>query len=249
MNEGQNGHGEPFDPDLPRQEYREETEFREETERREPGPETLDREAFDFALLAAAFDLAARSGWSRLSLVEAAREARLPVETVRARYPFKALLLLRLGRLADESALRDEETGESPRARLFDLMMRRFDIFQDYREGLRAVLHALPYDPPLAALLAGATLDSVRWLADAAGLDGAGIGGVLRVNALAAVWAHALRAWEKDDSPDLGKTMAALESALDRAERFGVLKPSPRRRMEEAMGRTGVPDHGLELES
>ncbi|EHH67807.1 hypothetical protein [Gluconobacter morbifer] len=209
----------------------------------------MDREAFDLALLQSALTLAGDRGWHRFSLVEAARDAGLPVEKVRALYPVKPLLLLLLGRLADESALRDDGNGGTLREYLFDLMMRRFDIFQEYREGLRAVLHALPYDPPLAALLTGATLDSMRWLAEAAGVDCAGLGGIWRVNALAAVWGHAFRAWEKDESSDLSSTMAALDSALGRAERLGILKPSPRRKMDEAMANTGLPDHDLELES
>lgn len=208
----------------------------------------LDREAFDIALLQSALSLAGSDGWHRFSLVDAAREAGLPVDAVRSRYPVKALLMLRLGRLADESALRDEGNGGTLREYLFDLMMRRFDIFEEYRTGVRAVLHAVPYDPALAALLAGATVDSMRWLADAAGMDCSGLGGIWRINALTAVWGHALRAWEKDESQDLGSTMAALDQALNRAERLGILKASARRKMDEAMRTTGLPDHELELE-
>lgn len=213
------------------------------------GPPDMAQEAFDAALLQSALSLAASEGWHRFSLVDAAREAGVPVETVRKRYPVKALLLLQLGRLADASALRDDGDGGTLREYLFDLIMRRFDIFQEYREGVRAVLQAVPYDPALAAFLAGTTLDSMKWLAEAAGIDCTGFGGVCRINALAAVWAHAMRAWEKDESPDLAATMAALDGALDRAERYGILKPSARRKMDEALNNTGLPDHDLELES
>jgi hypothetical protein len=37
---------------------------------------------------------------------------------------------------------------------------------------------------------------------------------------LAGVWLATIRAWARDDSPDMGSTMAALDSALDRAERI-----------------------------
>ncbi|MBS1062943.1 TetR family transcriptional regulator [Gluconobacter wancherniae] len=210
-------------------------------------PET-DSDALDIAFLQSSFTLAARDGWSRFSLVEAAKNAGLPLEVVRTHYPLKSMLLLRLGRLADESALRDDGAG-TLREHLFDLLMRRLDVFQDYREGLRAVMHAVPYDPALGAILTGATLDSIRWVADAAGLDCTGLGGVWRINALGAVWGHALRAWEKDESPDLGSTMAALDTALNKAERFGVLKASARRKLEDATRSSGLPDHELELES
>jgi hypothetical protein len=37
---------------------------------------------------------------------------------------------------------------------------------------------------------------------------------------LTGVWLATIRAWARDDSPDMGATMAALDSALDRAERI-----------------------------
>ncbi|QDH17994.1 TetR family transcriptional regulator [Swingsia samuiensis] len=209
----------------------------------------LDKDAFDIALLQAAMNLASLEGWHHFSMVEAAKEAGLPIDAVRSRYPLKSLLLLRLGKMADESALRDEGQGSSLREHLFDLIMRRFDLFQEYREGIRSVLHTLPRDPALTAFLAGATLDSMRWIADAAGIDCSGLGGICRINGLAAIWGTALRAWEKDESQDLGITMAALEKSLEKAERYGVLKPSSRRKMQDAISHTGTPNHNLELES
>lgn len=197
---------------------------------------------FDAALLEAAMALVAEQGWARLSLVEAAREAGLPLAQVRAFYPCKAKLLLRLNRLADEAALEDESSGGTVRERLFDRFMRRFDVFQEYRDGLCAVMRALPFDPALAALLGAATLDSLRWMADSAGLDRNGLTGIARLQALLAVWTHALRAWEKDATPDLTETMNALDAALARAERFGFLKTTQRQPTPDQED-GGLPDH------
>ncbi|GBQ90264.1 TetR family transcriptional regulator [Asaia krungthepensis] len=209
----------------------------------------IDREEFDLALLEAGFGLAAEKGWQRFSLVEAAQRAGLPIDEVRARFPFRHSFLFRLGRLADESAFRDDGLSGSVRERVFDLFMRRFDVFQQYREGIRAVLQALPTDPALTLLLSAATMDTMRWMAEVAGVECSGFGGMIRLNALAGVWGFALRAWEKDESADLSQTMAALDQALDKAERYGALKPSSGRLMEEAESRTGIADHPLELET
>lgn len=43
--------------------------------------------------------------------------------------------------------------------------------------------------------------------------------------------------------------MAALDTALNKAERFGILKASARRKLEDATRSSGLPDHELELES
>ncbi|GAN52837.1 TetR family transcriptional regulator [Tanticharoenia sakaeratensis] len=211
--------------------------------------ETHDHEDFDSTLLRAAMDQAANRGWRRLSLVDAARDAGLPPDAVRARFPMKTALLLRLGRMADESALRDDGSAGTLRERLFDLLMRRFDVLQHYREGVRAVLHALPYDPGLTAFLGLATLDTMRWMAEAAGVNTDGLGGIVRINALVGVWTHTLRAWERDDSPDLSATMAALDQALDRAERFGFLKASDHAASIDMPAHAGLADLPLEPEA
>ena len=53
---------------------------------------------------------------------------------------------------------------------------------------------------------------------EAAGIPTRGIHGELRVKGLVAVWLWTLRAWRADDSEDLAATMAALDTALRRAE-------------------------------
>ncbi|GBQ90986.1 TetR family transcriptional regulator [Acetobacter nitrogenifigens DSM 23921 = NBRC 105050] len=184
----------------------------------------MENDHFDSALLAAAMSLAASQGWRNFTLTDVARHADFDMGDVRARFPFKSSMLLLLGTLADRSSLVDDGSVASPREALFDRLMRRFDVFQQYREGVLAVLHALPYDPALATLLGGATLNSMRWISDASGVNTRGLEGLVRIHGVTAVWAYTLRAWEKDDSEDLGGTMAALELALDRAERLGLFR-------------------------
>ncbi len=183
--------------------------------------------AFDEAVLASAFAEIAASGWSGFRLADAARAASLPLAEVRRRFPRREIVLLRLGQFADEAALADAEQAElaggplsSPRDRLFDMLMRRIDVFQQHRMGVLALLDSLPTDPPTALLLADATRASLRWLGEAAGLKLGGVGGLLRVGALSAVWLAALIAWRRDESVDLAGTMAALDRAIDRLARF-----------------------------
>ena len=173
---------------------------------------------FDTALLGAAFALAAELGWREVSVAEAARRASLPLEEARTRFPVKGALLLRFGVLADQAALKSSLAEGSVRERLFDLLMSRFDVLQQHRAGVLALLDALPFDPGTALLLAGATGRSMAWMLEAAGRPASGLTGMLRVDGLTAVWLWTVRAWRQDESADLSTTMAALDRALDRAE-------------------------------
>ncbi len=201
----------------------------------------MDDEAFDRALIAAAFAQAAESGWRHVTLAGAARAAGLPLARARERFPGRAALLLRFGRIADQAALAEVSGEGSVRDRLFDLLMRRIDVLQAHRAGVLALLHALPYEPPTAMLLACATRRSLRWLAPAAGVVLVGLRGELKLRGLLAVWVWTLRAWERDESADLSATMAALDTALGRAEQAvdwlrgrPASAPSPERQPESA---------------
>jgi ubiquinone biosynthesis protein COQ9 len=174
---------------------------------------------FDTALVTAAFRLAGEEGWRNVNVAKAARAAGLSLAEARGRFPSRAAILLRFGRLADQAALLDAPDEGPVRDRLFDLLMRRFDVLQTHRAGVKALLRALPTEPPTALLLACATKRSMRWMLQGAGVTATGAHGLLQVRGLMAVWLWAVRAWERDDSDDLSGTMAAVDTALQRAER------------------------------
>lgn len=178
----------------------------------------MDDEAFDQALITAAFTQAAEQGWRRLTIAAAARAAGLDLPRARARFPGRTTLLIRFGRIADQAVLADGPGEGTVRDRLFDMIMRRIDVFQAHRAGVMALFRALPCEPPLALLLACATRRSMRWLLQAADVDTTGLRGELTVRGLVAVWLWTLRAWERDTSTDLSATMAALDAALRRAD-------------------------------
>jgi AcrR family transcriptional regulator len=174
---------------------------------------------FDTALVTAALRLAGEDGWRKVNVAAAARAADLSLPEARARFPSRAAILLRFGRLADQAALQDAASEGPVRDRLFDLLMRRLDVLQAHRDGVKALLRALPCDPPTALLLACATKRSMRWMLQAAGVTATGPRGEVQVRGLLAVWLWAVRAWERDTSEDLSGTMAAVDTALGRAER------------------------------
>jgi AcrR family transcriptional regulator len=179
---------------------------------------SMDDAEFDRALIAAAFQIAADRGWHSVSVAAAARAANLPLAQARERFPGRAAMLLRFGRAADHAALSEAPAEGGVRDRLFGLLMRRIDALQAHRAGVLALLRALPVEPPTALLLALETRRSMRWMLEAAGVPTHRLGGELRIKGLVAVWLWTIRAWRADDSEDLSATMAALDTALQRAE-------------------------------
>ncbi len=204
----------------------------------------MDDTEFDTRLISAAFAQAADTGWPGLSIVEAARKAGLPLDRARMRFPGPGAVLRRFGVLADAAALAEVAGEASPRDRIFDLLMRRFDVLQQHRDGMVALLRVLPLNPLLSLALGGATLRSMAWMLETAGMSAAGLRGLVRAEALVGVWLYTLRAWKDDESADLSGTMAALDKALDQADRlFGWLASKTDAQADDGMeGVIDLPD-------
>lgn len=181
----------------------------------------MDDAEFDRSLIASAFGLAGERGWDAVSVAEAARRGGLALAQARERFPSRAAILIKFGRMADQGALADPPKEGTVRDRLFYLLMQRIDALQANRPGMLALLRALPSHPKTTVLLGCATRRSMRWMLDAAGVSVRGLRGELRVRGLVAVWLWTIRAWQGDETTDLSQTMAALDVALSRAEQFG----------------------------
>ena len=72
----------------------------------------------------------------------------------------------------------------------------------------------------LALALGPALQRSMAAMLQAAGLSSEGFPGALRKNGLLAIHTAVSRTFDGDESTDLSKTMAALDSRLKRAERW-----------------------------
>jgi AcrR family transcriptional regulator len=115
-----------------------------------------------------------------------------------------------------------EMAEESPRERLFDVLMRRLDLLATHKEAVRSLLRSVRRDPPLALALNTMAVRSQQWMLTAAGIGASGPKGMLRAQGLALLFANVLRSWIDDDD-DNTRTLAALDQAVPRGQRFAGL--------------------------
>jgi len=114
----------------------------------------------------------------------------------------------------------DDMAEESPRERLFDVLMRRLDAMAPHKEAVRSLLRSVRRNPPLALALNGLAVRSQQWMLAAANIDSSGPRGMLRAQGLAFMFAQVLQVWVDDDDPGLARTMAALDRGLGRGARW-----------------------------
>jgi len=172
-------------------------------------------------ILDATLALAEREGWRKASLGAIAGEAGMPLRQLYGEFRSRAAILSGLMARTDAGVLTETpaaEADESPRDRLFDVLMRRFDALKAQRAALKVIARELGSDPPTALCSAPAFLRSMTWMLEAAGLSSAGIRGRFRVRVLAVLYLCVLRVFVGDNSEDLAKTMAALDRRLRQAE-------------------------------
>lgn len=180
----------------------------------------------------AALARAAAGGWRSASFAAVAADADVSLVDAYTAFPTRldllAGLLARTDRRVLEGGPADPE--DSPRDRLFDIVMRRFDALASVRDGVVAIIQAMPGDPLMAMQLAPSFAASMAWMLEAAGLATTGVAGSLRVKGLAVVYLATLRTWLDDDSIDMAKTMAALDRNLQRADQLARRLPLRSRR-------------------
>lgn len=197
------------------------------TNGRKPAGKTAAAPTTEDRILDATLAVAARDGWRAASLARIAAAAELDLAALYAQFPSKPALLAGLLRRIDRAVLAGDapDAAEgSPRDRLFDVVMRRFDALQPWRAGLLAIARD-GVDPLSGLALAGPFARSMAWMLEAAGIPSGGLAGRMRAVGLAVVYARVFRAWLEDDSADLGKTMAALDRGLALAERWASALP------------------------
>ncbi|MGA3307423.1 MAG: TetR/AcrR family transcriptional regulator [Xanthobacteraceae bacterium] len=109
---------------------------------------------------------------------------------------------------------------EPARERLFDVLMRRLEALAPYREAVRSLLRSARRNPPLAVALNGLAVRSQQWMLTAAGINASGPRGMIRAQGLVMLFGSVLRTWTHDEDPGQARTMAALDRALARGQRF-----------------------------
>jgi len=168
----------------------------------------------------AAMRLAADLGWRSVTLSAVAEECGVPLMELYAIYPSRTAILAAFARRIDAAVLQGggSDGEESARDRLFDVMMRRYDAMTPYRAAIQAIAADAPRDPLALLCLCGQAQRSMAWMLEAANIPTGGLLGLLKAKGLGAIHAGVMRVWLKDESEDLAKTMAALDTALRRIE-------------------------------
>ncbi len=177
-------------------------------------------------IIDAALFLAGKQGWDSVSLGDIAKKAKLPLKTVSASFKDvwdvmeQALRSLE----AETAATVENHLGDNWRDNLMEILMTRFELAQTQREAYLAVAPAVMKHPKLAKRFGKSFYRTMERMLDLAGAPCKKQCRPLCVTAMTALFLSLVHAWQQDETPDLSKTMAAIDKRTGTLEQaFGFL--------------------------
>jgi AcrR family transcriptional regulator len=180
---------------------------------------TSDRDKAVDALMA----LLAEHPIEEIGLAEVAGRAGLKLSQLRAEFGSVLAIFAAHVKDIDRTVLAGGDADmaeESPRERLFDVLMRRLDALAPYREAVRSIMQSARRNPGLALALNAMTVRSQHWMLEAAGISSTGPRGTIHAQGAALMFARVLSVWVDDEEEGLDRTMATLDRGLASAERW-----------------------------
>lgn len=170
----------------------------------------------------ASLELAQERGWNETSLADIAQRAGIGLADLRREFSCKTDILKAFQAEVDAEVLAKARTASperSPRDRLFDIIMTRFELMAPYKPALKRIAGDLCCRPGETAGLFCSSLISQYWMLAGTGAKLSGPGGALRVAGLTGIYGRVAAVWLNDDTPGLDRTMAALDRQLKDGER------------------------------
>jgi len=184
-----------------------------------PPPGGTDRER----IIAAFMALLAEQPIEEIGFNAIAARAGVSLVVLRGEFGSTLAILAAHSKAIDRMVLAEADADmaeEPPRERLFDVLMRRLEAIAPHREAMRSLMRSAGRNPPLAFALNGLAVRSQAWMLAAANIDSAGPRGLIRAQGLAMMFASVLRTWVDDEDQGLARTLAALDRALARGQRW-----------------------------
>ncbi len=173
-------------------------------------------------IVSSALALAVEQGWQYVTLQDIATRSGVSLTDLYDCVDHRDDILVLLGRMIDKKVLENvhysDDDTTSARERVFDILMDRYDILNDHREGIIAILDSFMCDPKQVIISMPHLCRSMSWMLETSGIETSGIKGAIKVTGMTGIYLKVLRTWKSDESKDLSKTMAALDKSLDRAE-------------------------------
>jgi AcrR family transcriptional regulator len=177
-------------------------------------------------IISAFMGLLAEQPIERIGLSDIAERAGVSLSDLRGEFGSPLSILAAHIKDIDRKVLSEidpDMAEESPRERLFDVLMQRLELLAPHKEAVRSLARSVSFNPGLALALNAMAVRSQQWMLTAAGIGASGPKGMLRAQGLALMFAGVMRTWASDHEEGQPRTLAALDCMLASGQRYSGL--------------------------
>jgi AcrR family transcriptional regulator len=174
-------------------------------------------------IISAMMELLSEESFEEIGLSDVAKRAGVSLAQLRQEFSSTLSIIAAHIKDTDQKVLAGGDADmaeETPREKLFDVLMRRLEILSPNRRAIHSLMRSARRNPGLAFALNGLAVQSQRWMLSAADIKVAGPKGAVRAQGLAVLYAYVMQTWVHDDDPGLARTMAVLDRELSRGQRW-----------------------------
>ncbi len=164
--------------------------------------------------------LAARRDFGDVTLTDIAHEAGLSLADLRDLFPSKGAVLGAFSRRIDRAVLEafaEDNSSEPARERLYAVLRRRLEALEPHRDAISSIARWAARDPMMGTALNRETVNSMRFMLEAAEIPSEGPVGTLKLQGLAFAWKRVIDDWI---ASDFHHALSTLDRELGKGERY-----------------------------
>ncbi len=168
----------------------------------------------------AALRLAARRDFGDVSLSDIAHEADISLADLRDLFPSKGAIVGGFSRRIDRQVLDEvsaKDSHDPARDRLYEVLRKRLEALEPHRDALASISRWAARDPLTGTALNRETVNSMRYMLEAADIDCEGPVGSVKLQGLALAWGRVLDAWFEHG---FSFALETLDREIARGERY-----------------------------
>jgi len=169
------------------------------------------------AIIDATMRLAMHKRFEDVAIADIAADAGVSLADFRDAFPSKGAVIGGFSRRIDRAVLDQcaiAHLDDPARERLFGVLRRRLEALEPHREALASIAKWAARDLLAASALNRETVNSMRFMLEAADIDNDGTAGAIKLQGLAFVWSRVLESWF--ETGDMTAALDKLDRLLDR---------------------------------
>ena len=161
-----------------------------------------------------------KKSWNSIKLEEICKKSKINKKKLQRKIDSKLDLLSNINRYFDLQLTNTSETVDqsSHKDMIFELMMLRFDILQNYRKSIIKIFNVFKRKPQELLLLLPSFIESMVVITKMAKIPISGLKGNLKIKGLLVIYFLSFLVWTKDNCESLEKTMKSLDNYLNNAD-------------------------------